>query len=282
MPNEKTGFRAPAIFLQHGGGPMPLLGDPGHASLIEHMQVNVRDILLAQRPRAIVLVTAHWEEDVPTVSGAEKHELLFDYYGFPPEAYSVKYNARGSPEVATKVHNVLENAGLRPKMDLKRGWDHGVFVPLKLIVPDGSIPVVQLSVCSSQAAEVHLRMGEALAPLREENIAIIGSGMSFHNMRALRNLGANNVHGDDGINQGKSEFDRHLARAAQLEDPVARRNAFASWREWPRADWCHPPGSAEHWSPMLVVVGAGLRATTGVSMDAFKLWQIDFSNFVYV
>jgi aromatic ring-opening dioxygenase catalytic subunit (LigB family) len=260
------------MFVQHGGGPMPLLGDPGHAGLIEHLKTFARSTLLDTRPKAIVLVTAHWEEKSPVVSGGERPDLLFDYYGFPSESYSYKYAAEGSPRVSQRVFDLLQGAGLHPSLDVTRGWDHGVFVPMMLILPEGDIPIVQLSVCKTQDAEVHLRMGEALAPLRDDGIAIVGSGMTFHNMMAFRG------HAAPGSSVDNTGFDSALWEACTLVDPVARRKAFSAWRDWPQADWSHPRGAAEHWMPMLVVVGAGLNAETKVSTDRFKLWDYHFTS----
>jgi len=116
--------RAPVISISHGGGPMPVLGDPGHASIVKSLRTKVPELLklgTPEAPRAIVLVTAHWSESVPTISGARKHKLLYDYYGFPPESYKLKYEAEGSPEVAAEVAKALEGVGLKPKMDLARG-----------------------------------------------------------------------------------------------------------------------------------------------------------------
>lgn len=100
------------------------MGDPGHAELIKSMTERVPKILglgTSNAPRAIVLVTAHWNERRPTISNASKHKLFYDYYGFPPEAYKVKYDAPGSPEVAKEVYDLLEKAGLQPEMDSERG-----------------------------------------------------------------------------------------------------------------------------------------------------------------
>jgi len=115
---------APVISVCHGGGPFPIMGDPGHAELIKSMTERVPKILglgTSNALRAIVLVTAHWNERRPTISNASKHKLFYDYYGFPPEAYKVKYDAPGSPEVAKEVYDLLEKAGLQPEMDSERG-----------------------------------------------------------------------------------------------------------------------------------------------------------------
>jgi len=157
---------------------MPLLNDPGHSNLIEFLTGKGRTLLGS--PKAVVVVTAHWETTVPMISGNDRHDLLFDYYNFPAESYTYKYPATGSPAVAQQVAKVLSENGFKPQIDLTRGWDHGVFVPMMLLAPDANIPIVQLSVLKSQDPEELMRMGKALASLRNENIAILGSGSSFH------------------------------------------------------------------------------------------------------
>jgi aromatic ring-opening dioxygenase catalytic subunit (LigB family) len=116
--------RAPVISISHGGGPMPLLGDPSQAKLTHSMKTRVPRILqlgTEHAPRAIVLVTAHWSEDVVHISSGEKPKLYYDYSGFPAEAYKLKYDAPGSPEVAELVRRQLEEAGIKSKKDAKRG-----------------------------------------------------------------------------------------------------------------------------------------------------------------
>jgi len=132
--------RAPVISISHGGGPLPLLGDPSQAGIIDGLKNKVPTILklgTAEQPRAIVLVTAHWSTDIPTISGAEKHELYYDYGGFPRETYQLKYNAPGSPEVAALVKGALEERGLKGRLDLSRGT-----------APYRIHPYVQTNICA--------------------------------------------------------------------------------------------------------------------------------------
>ncbi|KAF0684415.1 hypothetical protein As57867_023526, partial [Aphanomyces stellatus] len=173
--------KAPAIFVNHGAGPLPLLKpvtDPDHGptrAFLEQVApqwLGLKD--LATKPAAIVVVTAHWET-IPevTISSGESHDLLYDYYGFPSDAYSISYKAKGSPAVAQKIHDLLSQASIPSKLDATRGWDHGTFVPMKLINPEEDIPVVQMSVVGSWDPAHHLRIGQVLAALRDENIAIL-------------------------------------------------------------------------------------------------------------
>ncbi|CAF0824924.1 unnamed protein product [Didymodactylos carnosus] len=235
--------RAVSMFIPHGGGPLPLLNDPSHREVIEFLRGKARQLL--GTPKAIILVTAHWEERLPTISSAEQHSLFFDYYGFPKETYELQYPASGSPLIAEKVKKALEKYGFQAKLDAKRGWDHGVFVPLTLLIPDAEIPIVQLSVLTSQAADEHLKMGEALSELRNENIAIIGSGMSFHNMKAFQSSG------------GKHDENKLFENALQQSIESGELDKLKNWEQFPGARYCQPQGQAEHFMPLLVAAGAG-------------------------
>lgn len=242
-------MRAPALFLPHGGGPLPLLGDPSHAPLTRFLSTQVPKML--NQPKAIVLVTAHWETSNPTISSADRHNLYFDYYGFPAESYKYTYPAPGRPGVARQVFDLLKQSGFSPQMDEKRGWDHGTFVPMKLVAPEAQIPIVQLSVLSSQDPALHIKMGQALEPLRDEGVAIIGSGMSFHNMQLFfagpRSGGK--VYGE--------EFDTALTEACTSDSREQREKKLVDWANMPRARESHPVRRAEHLMPLLVVAGAG-------------------------
>lgn len=175
MNNESNFPPSPVLFLSHGGGPLPLLGDKDHQNLVNF----IREVTLTLGiPTAILVISAHWEEDKPTITSGVLPPLIYDYYGFPKESYKIKYAAPGSPELANKIFNLLGGAGIKAKLDPQRGFDHGLFVPLKLMYPDATIPCVQLSLVNSLQAEEHIQIGRALAGLRKANILIIGSG--FH------------------------------------------------------------------------------------------------------
>ena len=140
---------------------------------------------LPQRPKQLLIISAHWEEKRPTVLSGAAHPLLYDYYGFPESSYELKWPAAGAPDLAKRVAELLNNAGIASGFDAKRGLDHGVFIPMLVAQPDASIPTTQLSLVAGLDPEAHIRMGAALAPLRDEGVFIIASGMSFHNMGAL-------------------------------------------------------------------------------------------------
>ncbi|KAM3956838.1 LOW QUALITY PROTEIN: uncharacterized protein ACR2FA_009146 [Aphomia sociella] len=246
---RKMAIIAPAIFVNHGGGPMPLLGDKDHAELTKFLRDDVKKHINLKEIKAIILVTAHWEEKVVTISSADHHDLYFDYYGFPPESYKYKYEAPGDPELAKRIHEVKKE-GISSKLDPKRGWDHGVFVPMMLINPSADVPIVQISVLSNQDPVQHYNLGKALYQFRKEGVAVIGSGMSYHNMREFmysRGMG-------DVVNK---EFDDYLNNICTEEDEEKRKQGFVEWREQQGATEAHPMRAAEHFMPLVVVAGAG-------------------------
>lgn len=246
---------------------MPLLGDPGHASLVASLRTRVPEILspaAPSRPRAILLVTAHWSTPTPTISSGSSPSLLYDYSGFPAAAYSIKYPAPGSPSVAQEAHDALKAAGFAPELDGERGWDHGVFVPLKLAAPDADVPVVQVSVLASEDPAAHFRMGRALAGLRDKGVAILGSGSaSFHNLKLMFSGGIK----DAEFKKRQVNWDEALAEAVEEEGVEKREEKLAKWRDLPGSKEMHPVGGAEHFMPLLVCAGA---AGDGVKAESFK------------
>lgn len=174
--------RAPVLFLPHGGGPLPLLNDAGHHSLQQFITTLGPTL---ERPTAILVVSAHWETDAPALTSAAKPELLFDYSGFPPQSYQYHYPAPGAPALADEIAAVLQQHGFAAQLDSNRGLDHGVFVPLLMLWPQADVPVLQLSLQRHLDPALHIKLGEAIAFLRQKNVLIIGSGMTFHNMRAF-------------------------------------------------------------------------------------------------
>ncbi|KAJ3162419.1 hypothetical protein HDU86_004900 [Geranomyces michiganensis] len=267
-------LRAPAIFLPHGGGPMPLLGDPGHKALIEFLQTKARAMLVNSRVKAIVVVTAHWETSPNfVVSTATQNKLLYDYGGFPKEAYDIPFPASGSPEIAARIASMLTTAGLPTTTDSKRGWDHGVFVPLKLVLgTNWSIPLISLSVCADQDPARHFAVGRALTQLRDEGIAIVGSGMSFHNFAVFRRGFA--LPPGARAEPENAPFHKALNEACAIENIDARAKAFAGWDTWPWARDSHPVGAAEHFMPLIVTAGAGGNVKGEEILD----WQMGLAK----
>lgn len=250
MSRQSSG-RAPVLYLPHGGGPLPLLGDPAHAALtafLEEIPGNLGE------PSAILVISAHWEEDRPSVTGGAQPELIYDYYGFPQESYSIRYPAPGEPGLARRICELLDAAGMAARSDERRGFDHGLFVPLKLMYPAAGIPCVQLSLLANLDPAAHIALGKALAPLRDGNLLIVGSGMSFHNMRALSSPGS--------VGDGRDEaFDAWLTETCTLPSlPVEERERrLIEWENAPDARYCHP--REEHLLPLHVCYGAACAET---------------------
>jgi aromatic ring-opening dioxygenase catalytic subunit (LigB family) len=257
-----TAGRMPVVYLPHGGGPWPFveLGLPKGA--VEALSGYLRSLsaVAPARPRAVLSVSAHWEEAIPTVMTAASPPLYFDYYGFPAEAYRLAWPAPGATALAARVRELLGGAGLESGEDGARGYDHGTFVPLMLTFPEADVPTTQLSLVAGLDPERHLALGRALAPLRDEGVLIVGSGMSYHNMRGFRGSGE----------QPSAAFDGWLGETIALE-ASARDERLRRWAEAPAARLCHP--REEHLLPLMVVAGAagsdrGQVAFRGSFMDA--------------
>ena len=243
-----TNVRQPTIFLPHGGGPCfwmefpPPFGPRAWDGLKAYLAGIVGS--LPERPKAFVVVTAHWEEAKATVSAAAAPGMLFDYYGFPAHTYELSYPAPGEPKVAAEVKRLLEAAGLPVGENDKRGFDHGVFVPFLIVDPKAQIPVVMLSIERDLDPKRHIAIGKALAPLRDQGIVIVGSGMSFHDLS----------HFFDGDGRASAAFDAWLDETATKADPETRERRLIRWSEAPYARACHP--REEHLIPLMVVAGA--------------------------
>lgn len=235
--------------IPHGGGPMPLMGDPSHSQMVEFLQGTEGAI---GRPKAIVLVSAHWECPQPTLTASAAPGMIYDYGGFPPEMYEVQYPSPGSPDLAADVATMLGNAGFAPELDADRGYDHGVFVPLLLMYPDAAIPVIQLSLLSSLDPDAHIRMGAAIAPLVEQDVLILGSGFTFHNMNAFGP--GHDANGTDADNEAFEAWLRDTCTNTELSE-AERRDRLVNWAAAPGAQWCHP--REEHLLPLHVCYGAG-------------------------
>jgi len=174
--------KAQIVYFSHGGGPLPILGDPGHKAMVDFMNHLPNQL---EKPDAILVISAHWEENIATLIGASNPGMFYDYYGFPEKAYEITYPAPGSPELANEVLKLLNKANIPTRIDLQRGFDHGLFIPLKLMYPQADIPSIQLSLIRGLGARTHIALGNALGGLLNQNILVIGSGFSFHNLNAF-------------------------------------------------------------------------------------------------
>jgi aromatic ring-opening dioxygenase catalytic subunit (LigB family) len=237
-------MRQPTLYIPHGGGPCFFMDDPhGHWTSMAGF-LRTLPALLPEPPRAILLISAHWETRGFAFTAGAKPSLVFDYFGFPPHTYELRYNAPGAPELAERAAELLQTAGLRATLDDERGFDHGVFVPLKVAFPSADIPVVEMSLDASLDPALHVAAGQALAPLRDEGVLIIGSGMSFHNMRG---------YGDSEFTGPSAAFDTWLT-AAIAQTPSDRAAALANWAQAPAGRLSHP--REEHLIPLMVAAGA--------------------------
>jgi aromatic ring-opening dioxygenase catalytic subunit (LigB family) len=239
-----TSTRLPVVYLPHGGGPWPFVDlGFGERAELDALASYLRSLAAIAKPRAVLAISAHWEEAVPTVMTGERPPLLFDYYGFPPESYELTWAAPGDPKLAERVRGLLEGAGFETGADARRGFDHGTFVPLKLTYPAADVPTVQLSLKRGLDPAEHLAMGRALAPLRDEGVLLIGSGMSYHNLRVMNASGR----------APAAAFDAWLGDAV-AQDPEERARRLAAWAKAPAARQAHP--REEHLLPLMVIAGA--------------------------
>jgi aromatic ring-opening dioxygenase catalytic subunit (LigB family) len=236
-------MRLPTLFIPHGGGPCFFMEwTQGPPDTWNRMADWLRGLpaALPEAPRALLVISGHWEAPVPTVTTNAQPPLVYDYYGFPPHTYELKWPAPGAPELASRVIELLGDA----KADPARGFDHGVFIPLKVAYPDPKIPTVQLSMQAGLDPAAHLAMGRALAPLRDQGVLIVGSGMSYHNMQGFFRPSS----------LKKSEaFDGWLAETVSA-DPKTREDRLTHWTAAPHARDVHP--REEHLVPLFVAAGA--------------------------
>lgn len=238
--------RLPVIFLPHGGGPWPFVDlRIGSKAEQAEMASYLRTISAVPKtpPKALLVISAHWEEAVPTVTSGEHPPMLYDYYGFPPESYEITWPAPGEPALAERVRALLSGAGFETAENKQRGFDHGTFVPLKLAYPNAELPTVQLSLKRGLDPKEHLALGRALAPLRDEGVFIVGSGMTFHNLAAF----------GPQSSQAAAAFDDWL-RQTTVQEQSARDAGLADWSRAPSARKAHP--REEHLLPLMVIAGA--------------------------
>ena len=237
--------RLPTYYISHGGGPWPWIKDllPGDWSILERsLQAMPRQV--GTTPRAVLVISGHWEEPVFTVQTHPHPPMLYDYGGFPAFTYEIQYPAPGAPDVAARVGELLSGAGIAHGEDGRRGFDHGVFAPLFVMYPDAEVPVLQLSMRHGYDPATHLAVGRALAPLRDEGVLIVGSGFSYHNLRAM---------GPAGVEPSR-QFAEWLQETL-VEGPLAARSGrLLEWERAPGARQSHP--AEDHLIPLMVAVGA--------------------------
>ena len=237
----------PTYFIPHGGGPCFFMDPP--AGLPKDTWDSMADFLkgmddaLGARPKAVLVISAHWQTKTPAVHVGETPDLLFDYYGFPAHTYELTYPVKGDPSLAAHVQEVLAKAGWESKTEHERGLDHGLFIPFKLIYPEADVPMVQLSMPDTSDPNVHLAFGRALAPLRDEGVLIVGSGLSYHNLREFFS--------GRTVKEARA-FDDWIHDAVIRPDD--RNDVLLNWEDAPGARISHP--TPEHFLPLLIAAGA--------------------------
>ena len=255
-PNH-TQNGAQIIYFSHGGGPLPILGDASHKAMVEFMRELPSRL---KKPDAILVISAHWEESTATLLGAQAPSMVYDYYGFPDEAYEITYPAPGYPDLANRIAGLLNQNGIPARVDPQRGFDHGLYIPLKLMYPEADIPSLQLSLLRGLDPITHLALGVALHDLIQENILVIGSGFSFHNMRAFSWPGA------DTPDPANDAFQDWLIEVCSGPLPQEEREQrLIEWQKPPSARYCHP--REEHLLPLHVCVGMAKKPATLIFDD---------------
>jgi len=259
-----------ALFLSHGGGPLPVLGDPSHADMVRELGSIAANI---ERPRAIIMVSAHWEERVVKITSATSPGIIYDYFGFPPESYQIRYPAPGNPDLAGRLRTALQGHGIEAALDGERGFDHGLYIPLKIMYPEADIPCIQLSLLDSLDPAAHIALGEAVSDICSDGVLVIGSGFSFHNLKAFFSSNAS-------LPDAKNEaFDRWLTDTCSNPDldEAERAGRLLAWDRAPHARYCHP--REEHLLPLHVCYGIVKRAAAAVvglsilkKRASFYLW----------
>lgn len=256
----------PTFYISHGGGPCFWMdwgpSDPfaGLATYLKNFSKNV-----GAKPDAILVISAHWEEDDFTIQTHPTPPMLFDYYGFPEHTYKLDYPARTSQKLIARTKELFKSANVPLKEDSERGYDHGLFVPFLLMYPDADIPVVQLSLKHNLNPADHIKMGKILEPLRSENILIVGSGLSYHNLRSLSDT--------NGVSK---KFDDWLNTTVQ-QNPTERNPLLIHWEQAPNARLCHP--REDHLLPLMVISGTSQKPGTrdfNEQMNNWKFWTSSF------
>lgn len=226
------------IYLSHGGGPLPILRKDLHEDMYEYYQSYGKKI----SAKAIVIISAHYEADEFEVI-YDFDGLLYDYYGFPKESYEIEYDPPKNNILGEEIIELLNKNGLKAVAS-KRGLDHGVFIPLKIMHPEANIPVIQISLKKGLNEIEHINLGKALAEL--DDILFIGSGFSFHNLGSF-------FDNDLDVNEKNEVFHNKLIEVLNNENPVEIEEALVNWRKLPFAETIHP--RHEHLIPLHVCYG---------------------------
>lgn len=240
-----TAATLPVFFLSHGGGPWPWMQEQTHGAY-DHLAASLQQMpaQVGTTPKAILMISAHWEAPEFTLMASPHPPMIYDYSGFPAHTYHVVYAAPGAPALAARVRELLEAAGLPARLDPERGFDHGTYSPLAVAYPAADVPVLQLSLKRGLDPQEHLALGRALAPLRDEGVLVVGSGLSYHNLRMF----------GPAAQAPSAAFDQWLRQALLDATPAQRTARLIDWQAAPAARLAHP--REEHLLPLMVAVGA--------------------------
>ena len=235
--------RMPTYFISHGGGPWPWMPDwrARFVNLEASFVQMVKD--LPERPKAILMISGHWEDDSFAVMTSANPPMVYDYHGFPPHTFQIRYPAPGAPDLAQRAADLIAAAGLPVRLDGRQGFDHGCFVPAYVMYPEADVPVFQVSLRKGYAPADHFALGRALAPLRDEGVLIVGSGLSYHNLRLF----------GPGAKVPSEAFDAWLAET-MADAPAARTARLLDWESAPYARTCH--AQEDHFVPLFAALGA--------------------------
>ncbi len=263
--------KMPTWYIPHGAGPCFFM-DWNPPITWKPMEEFLRGLptMLKEKPKAIVMISAHWLESTVSVTSNPRPALIYDYSGFPKHTYELQYPALGNPSLAGRIVSMLQASGIAAQENPERGFDHGMFIPMMLMFPKADIPVIQISLNRNLDPKTHIEIGRALESLRSEGVLIIGSGMSFHNMRG---------YGNPRFTPISKEFDQWLTKTIEA-DPVTRQDQLIHWRTAPHADQCHPMREEEHLLPLMVVAGA---AADGKGVQGFSdcVLETTISGFIF-
>lgn len=266
-----SSIRMPTWFIPHGAGPCFFMDwNPSDAWDKTGKFLKDLPLTLSNQPKAILVISAHWMESTISLTGGQNPELIYDYYGFPSHTYDLQYPAKGDPTLAQEIIETLVSSHIKAKLDASRGFDHGMFIPMLMMFPKVDIPVIQLSLHNNLDPQTHFNLGVALENFRDQGVLIIGSGMSFHNMRG---------YGQPAFGPISDEFDEWLGKVVE-SDPVTRNQALIDWVNGPSARLCHPLGQEEHLLPLMVVAGAASKER-GYKVFTDRVLETSISAFVF-
>ncbi len=259
----------PTYFISHGGGPWPWV--PEMRALFAPLEASLKQMVadFKTKPKAILMVSGHWEEDEVGIMGAAKPSMFYDYTGFPAYTYEIEYKASGAPDIAARTLDLLCAAGIKAHIDPARGFDHGLFAPMEVMYPNAEMPIFQVSMLKSYDPADHIAIGRALKPLRDEGILIVGSGLSFHNMGLMRG----------GGKDASAAFDAWLFNAMKAA-PEARREEILNWETAPAARICHR--EEDHLVPLFIALGAAEdEAAERIFHNTNEMTGITVSNYKF-